>query len=59
MAKRREILHDIQRYLSQQVYYLWGPSGRVVSAWEPHVKNFAPNLGNDYGGRLLNAWLDR
>jgi hypothetical protein len=30
-----------------------------VSAWEPYVKNFSPNLGHDYGGRLMAAWLDR
>ncbi len=59
VAKRREILYDLQRYLSQQAYYLWGPAGKVVSAWEPYVRNFAPNLGNDYGGRLTPAWLDR
>ena len=29
------------------------------AAWEPYVKNFAPNLGYDYGGRLMAAWLDR
>ena len=28
-------------------------------AWEPHVKNFSPNIGHDYGGRLMAAWLDR
>jgi peptide/nickel transport system substrate-binding protein len=60
VSKRREILYDIQRYLSETVYYLLvGPSALVVSAWEPYVKNFAPNLGNDYGGRLMAAWLDR
>jgi peptide/nickel transport system substrate-binding protein len=58
-VRRREILWDIQRYLAEQVYYLYGPSSRVVAAWDAHVKNFAPNLGNDYGGRLLAAWLDR
>ena len=52
--------YDIQRHLSETVYYLLvGPSPTVVSAWEPYVKNFAPNLGNDYGGRLVAAWLDR
>ena len=57
--RRRDILWDLQRYLAEQVYYLYGPSGRVVAAWEPYVRNFAPNLGNDYGGRLMAAWLDR
>ena len=58
-AKRREIVFDIQRYLAEQVYYHYGPSFSTVSAWEPYVKNFAPNLGHDYGGRLLAAWLDK
>jgi peptide/nickel transport system substrate-binding protein len=57
--RRREILWDIQRYLSQRVYYLYGPSFSVVVAWDRAVKNFAPNIGHDYGGRLVAAWLDR
>jgi peptide/nickel transport system substrate-binding protein len=59
VRRRREIVHDIQRYLSERAYYLYGPAGRVVSAWEPYVRNFGPNVGNDYGGRLLAAWLER
>ena len=59
VARRRDILWDIQRHLAEQVYYLYGPSARVISAWEPYVRNFAPNLGNDVGGRMMAAWLDR
>jgi peptide/nickel transport system substrate-binding protein len=59
VGKRRAILYDIQRYLSQQAYYLYGPSPVAVAAWEGHVRNFAPNFGHDYGGRLIAAWLDR
>ena len=59
VTRRRDILWDIQRHLAEQVYYLYGPSARVVAAWDGHVRNFAPNLGNDYGGRLMAAWLDR
>jgi peptide/nickel transport system substrate-binding protein len=58
-AKRREILLDIQRYLAEKVYVLYGPSVNAVAAWEPYVKNFGPNFGFDYGGRLMVAWLDR
>ena len=57
--KRREILFDIQRYASQQVYYGYGPSVSAVGAWMPYVKNFSPNIGHDYGGRLMVAWLDK
>ena len=55
VAKRREIIYDIQRHASQHVYYLYNPSVKVVSAWEPHVKNWAPNNGFDYGGRMMAA----
>jgi len=59
VAKRREIVHDIQRYVSQQAYYLFGASVSAVGAWHPYVKNFGPNIGHDIGGRLAVAWLDR
>ena len=29
------------------------------SYWDRALKNYAPNLGFDYGGRLTAAWLDR
>ena len=59
VRKRRDIVYDVQRYCAQQCYMLYGPSVNAVSAWEPYVKNFAPNIGIDYGGRLMAAWLDR
>jgi peptide/nickel transport system substrate-binding protein len=58
-AKRRDIVYDIQRYAAQQVYNLYAPTINVVSAWEPYVRNFSPNFGHDYGGRLMVAWLDK
>jgi peptide/nickel transport system substrate-binding protein len=59
IAKRREVIHDIQRYLSKQQYYVQIPSGVYVATWEGALKNYSPNLGYDYGGRLAAAWLDR
>jgi len=58
-ARWRDILYDIQRHVSRHAYYLFGPTGVSVAAWEPHVRNFAPNIGHDYGGRLMAVWLDR
>jgi peptide/nickel transport system substrate-binding protein len=58
-AKRREIVHDIQRYLAKQQYYVQMPSAVNIAVWEGAVKNYSPNLGYDYGGRLMAAWLDR
>jgi hypothetical protein len=32
----------------------------VICAWEPYVPELLmPNIGNDYGGRLMGVWLDR
>lgn len=59
LRKRRDVLYDIQRYCAQQAYVLYGPSVSAMAAWEPYVKNFAPNIGFDYGGRLMVTWLDR
>jgi hypothetical protein len=30
-----------------------------IGVWDGALKNYAPNLGYDYGGRLAAAWLDR
>src|SRR5215510_7457149 len=59
VAKRREVIYDIQRYLAKQQYYVTAPSGVYIAVWEGALKNYGPNLGYDYGGRLLAAWLDR
>jgi peptide/nickel transport system substrate-binding protein len=59
VAKRREIIYDIQRHLAKQQYYVQMPSGIYIAVWEGAVKNYGPNMGYDYGGRLMAAWLDR
>jgi hypothetical protein len=40
---------------------LFGADGsiKILSAWDAHIKNYAPNNGFDYGGRLMAAWIDR
>src|SRR5262245_12805524 len=58
-AKRRDVIHEIQRHLAKQQYYVQMPSQVYTAVWEGAVKNYGPNLGYDYGGRLLAAWLDR
>jgi peptide/nickel transport system substrate-binding protein len=56
---RKDVLHQIQRHLARQQYYVHVPSGSYVAVWESALKNYGPSLGYDYGGRLLTAWLDR
>ena len=59
VAKRKQVIFDIQRYLADQA--LFGPDGsiKILSAWDAHIKNYMPNNGFDYGGRLMAAWIDR
>jgi ABC-type transport system substrate-binding protein len=59
VAKRREVIYDIQKHLAKQQYYVQTPSGVYIAVWEGALKNYGPNLGYDYGGRLMAAWLDR
>ena len=58
-AKRREIIFDIQRYLAMQQYYVQLASAVNVAVWDKALRNYGPNLGFDWGGRLMAAWLDR
>ena len=59
VPKRKQVIFDIQRYLADQA--LFGPDGsiKVLSAWDAHIKNYMPNNGFDYGGRLMAAWIDK
>jgi len=59
VAKRREIIHEIQRHLAKQQYYITTASGVYIAVWDGALKNYGPNIGYDYGGRLMAAWLDR
>lgn len=56
---RRTVINEIQRYLAKQQYYVHAPTGTYIAVWDGALKNYGPNLGYDYGGRLCEAWLDR
>ena len=43
VAKRREVIHDLQRYLAKQQYYVQLPSGIYVAVWDGALKP-APDL---------------
>jgi peptide/nickel transport system substrate-binding protein len=57
--KRRQQIYDIQKHIAKQVYYLRLDSGIYIAALDPALQNFGPNLGYDYGGRLMAAWWDK
>ena len=57
--KRRDVIFDIQRHIAKQQYYIQGHSAVYVAVWDQALQNYGPNLGYDYGGRLVSAWLNR
>ena len=59
IGKRRELIRELQRHLAKQQYYVQLASTVYVALWDGALKNYGPNLGYDYGGRLMAAWLDR
>jgi peptide/nickel transport system substrate-binding protein len=56
---QKQLIFDIQRYVAEQQYYVHMNSGVITSSWQPYVKNYAPNLSFDFGGRAAALWLDR
>jgi peptide/nickel transport system substrate-binding protein len=59
LEARRKIIFAVQRYAAEQQYYVYLNSGMITGTWQPYVKNYAPNLTFDYGGRAAALWLDR
>ena len=59
VAKRKQVVFDIQRYLADQALFGADGSIKILSAWDAHIKNYMPNNGFDYGGRLMAAWIDK
>ncbi len=52
-------MFDIQRHLADQALFGVDGSIKILSAWDAHIKNYGPNNGFDYGGRLMAAWIDK
>jgi peptide/nickel transport system substrate-binding protein len=59
VPKRKQIVYDIQRYLAEQALFGSNGSVKVVSAWDPYIKNYMPNNGHDFGGRLMAVWINK
>ena len=59
LEARKQLIHDIQRYVAEQQYSVYLNSGTITTSWQPYVKNFAPNHSFDYGNRAAALWLDR
>ena len=58
-VKRREIVHEIQRYLADKAYYVHLPMYPRYISHPPYVKGFKPHDGFDLGRRLMYTWIER
>jgi len=56
-TSRRKVIDEIQRHAAEQVYYVFTPCPRNVSAWTPRVKNFGPKNSLDRGAQLEVVWV--
>ena len=52
-------MYDIQVYLAEHALFGLNGSTKIVSAWDAHIRNYMPNNGYDFGGRLLAVWIDK
>src|SRR5262249_62286838 len=59
LEARKRLIVEFQRYAAEQQYYVYLTSGMITGTWQPYVKNFAPNMSFDYGGRAAALWADR
>jgi peptide/nickel transport system substrate-binding protein len=59
LEARKRIIFDIQRYAAEQQYYVHLYCTGITGSWQPYVKNYAPDVTWDYGGRAAALWLDR
>jgi peptide/nickel transport system substrate-binding protein len=57
--KRREIVHEIQRYVADKAYYVYLPNPPQYVAHAPAVKGFKHHDGFSLGYKLMFTWLDR
>ena len=57
--KRREIIHEIQRYLADKAYYVYVPVYPRYISHPPYVKGFKHHDGYDLGRRLTFTWIEK
>ncbi|HEV8437112.1 MAG TPA: ABC transporter substrate-binding protein [Methylomirabilota bacterium] len=57
--KRRELVHEIQRYLADKAYYVYLPNPPQYVAHPPYVKGFKHHDGYSLGYKLMFTWLDK
>jgi peptide/nickel transport system substrate-binding protein len=58
-SSRKKVIDDIQRHVTDKVYYVYTPYPKNLASWAPWVKNYAPKNSFDRGAQLEVVWIDR
>ena len=53
LEARKKIIHAIQRYAAEQVYFVYLNSSISTASWQPYVKNVGPNITSTTAAVLL------
>jgi peptide/nickel transport system substrate-binding protein len=59
LAARKQLIFDIQRYATEQQYYVYLYCGMLTGSHQPYVKNYVPNFIEEYGNAAAALWLER
>ena len=57
-TKRRDIIRQAVRRINDVPDALALYYGTVYQLWQPRLKNYAPNMGND-GRKVVDSWLEK
>ncbi len=57
-AKRKEVWRQQAKYVVDNGYAPWIYHMPIFDFWQPYVKNFHPNIGNEYRP-LPDTWLEK
>jgi peptide/nickel transport system substrate-binding protein len=59
LTARKQLIFDIQRYEAEQQYYVYLGCPTQAGAYQPYIKNYAPNSLEEYGMAAAVLWLER
>ncbi len=57
-VKRKAIIDDIQRYVIEQAYYVYGHHSFGIACWQPWVRDYVVHAASYHTGRIVeHVWL--
>lgn len=57
--QQKKLIAEVSTKMASEIYLLYLPAEPHFLAWQPHLKDFAPAVGDHDGRAYINAWLDK